>query len=259
VRQELDKLGVHTSEARVGGVVFVEVEGTPGVPRCRIRVKTRQSGAWQTSTADGTATPPSPSIPTFWAFADLSVTPPQVYVADDAAVRRDIKAAHDAYLERNNGHRVKSDESLHHSIDLTRVQRLSGGWERLGIPASQSISPTAGDPAGGAATVHLREHRRRERRLRVSKIHAARAMSADGRLQCEVPGCEFEFGAVYGPLGEGYAQVHHLKPLGGRRGDEPTTLEDLAIVCANCHAMIHLGGANRPLRTLIPHRRTSGR
>jgi hypothetical protein len=55
---------------------------------------------------------------------------------------------------------------------------------------------------------------------------------------------------------QGYAHVHHLRPLSEARGSVTTRLEDLAIVCANCHAIIHRDGACRPLDGLI--QRTKG-
>lgn len=93
-------------------------------------------------------------------------------------------------------------------------------------------------------------HRRREQNLRSAKIQAALKTNA-GRLRCEVPGCGFDFCEVYGELGREFAHVHHLKPLGDRTTPSATQLGDLAIVCANCHAMIHLGGACRSLEGLI--------
>ncbi len=94
--------------------------------------------------------------------------------------------------------------------------------------------------------------RSREAALRDAKIRQALSRASDGRLRCQVPRCGFCFEDVYGPLGAGYAHVHHLDALAG--GDEPvvTTLDDLAIVCANCHAMIHRNGECRPLEGLIP-------
>jgi 5-methylcytosine-specific restriction enzyme A len=55
--------------------------------------------------------------------------------------------------------------------------------------------------------------------------------------------CGFNFGAVYGPLAEGFTHVHHLKPL-SEIGEEYQVdpIADLRPVCANCHAIIHLGG-----------------
>jgi ribosomal protein L44E len=58
-----------------------------------------------------------------------------------------------------------------------------------------------------------------------------------GRLQCEV--CGFDFESVYGELGSGFAECHHTKPLADLRAAETTKVADLAIVCANCHRMIH--------------------
>ena len=40
-------------------------------------------------------------------------------------------------------------------------------------------------------------------------------------------------------LGSACFEIHHLLPIGKRDGQESTRLSDLAIVCANCHRMIH--------------------
>jgi len=93
-------------------------------------------------------------------------------------------------------------------------------------------------------------HRRREWRLRHAKIHDA-LIRGRGRLVCEVPNCGFDFAEVYGEPGHGYAHVHHKKPLGDRASASETKLADLAVVCANCHAMIHAGGECRDLESLI--------
>lgn len=97
---------------------------------------------------------------------------------------------------------------------------------------------------------HFAQHRRRERWLREAKIADASSRSPDGRLRCQVPGCAFDFEAQYGSLGKGYMQVHHLQPLTARIEPEETRLEDLVLVCPNCHAMIHRGGENRDLKSL---------
>jgi hypothetical protein len=60
--------------------------------------------------------------------------------------------------------------------------------------------------------------------------------------------CGFNFGAVYGPLAQGFIQVHHLKPL-SEIGEkyEVDPVADLRPVCPNCHAVIHLGGGCRSI------------
>lgn len=52
--------------------------------------------------------------------------------------------------------------------------------------------------------------------------------------------CGFSFGMVYGPVAEGFVQVHHLRPLSEIGGEyEVNPIEDLRPVCPNCHAVLH--------------------
>lgn len=56
--------------------------------------------------------------------------------------------------------------------------------------------------------------------------------------RCQV--CDFSFGETYGPLGDAFIEAHHLYPVSkytSEVGVSPTT--DMAVVCSNCHRMIH--------------------
>lgn len=90
----------------------------------------------------------------------------------------------------------------------------------------------------------------RDAALRNAKIEQARKASG-GRLICEVPGCGFDFESVYGVTGKGFAHVHHVEQLSSRKGRRQTSLDQLKIVCANCHAMIHRYGECRDIEGLI--------
>lgn len=92
--------------------------------------------------------------------------------------------------------------------------------------------------------VLLRLHRSRERSRRLVSRKKRIVLAQDGRLACEV--CEFDFAEVYGPLGEGFAECHHTLPLSHPTGARRTQLDDLAVVCANCHRMLH----RRPWHTI---------
>lgn len=107
------------------------------------------------------------------------------------------------------------------------------------------------DAVEGVRTIGLRSHRTRETRLRHAKLREARSRSPDGRLRCEVPGCGFDFEDTYGPIGIGYAQVHHRRPLADASKPVTTRLEDLVVICANCHAMVHRFGECRSLDDLM--------
>jgi len=52
--------------------------------------------------------------------------------------------------------------------------------------------------------------------------------------------CGFNFGKVYGDIGEGFIEVHHLHQIADQ-GEEYLIdpVKDLRPVCANCHRMLH--------------------
>ena len=59
--------------------------------------------------------------------------------------------------------------------------------------------------------------------------------------------CGTDYGRRAGGLGVHALDVHHLDPL-GTRGEGITSLEELVVVCASCHRMLH-GDAGGPLLT----------
>ncbi len=96
---------------------------------------------------------------------------------------------------------------------------------------------------GGFETVEggrrLRKHYARERcrQLVIRKKQDFASRNA-GRVFCEV--CGFDFVQHYPPaLAEGFIEAHHLSPLFTREEPRRTTLDDLLLVCSNCHRMIH--------------------
>jgi len=83
-------------------------------------------------------------------------------------------------------------------------------------------------------------HKRKERNRRAVDLKKVQAIKERGGLICEV--CDFDFAQVYGALGSGFAECHHTVPVSSLTADHQTRLADLAILCANCHRMIHRGG-----------------
>jgi len=82
-----------------------------------------------------------------------------------------------------------------------------------------------------------RLHYQRERNSTLVKHKKETVKQNSGRLVCEA--CGFDFEAVYGALGAGYAECHHLIPLSQLTEVRKTKLTELVIVCANCHRMLH--------------------
>lgn len=88
----------------------------------------------------------------------------------------------------------------------------------------------------GRRILAWRVSRERDPALRRKKIRAT--LNANLPVACEI--CGFDFGSVYGARGQDYIEVHHRTPL-HVSGATTTTLEDLALLCSNCHRMIHRG------------------
>lgn len=82
----------------------------------------------------------------------------------------------------------------------------------------------------------LVRHYRRERNRTIRKRKLAAVIAAGLPIACEV--CGFDFAEVYGVVGDGYIEVHHVLPLHAS-GPITTRLDDLALLCSNCHRMIH--------------------
>lgn len=72
------------------------------------------------------------------------------------------------------------------------------------------------------------------RRRNHTLIEVKKALSG-GR--CEV--CGFNFEEQYGAIGKGHIEAHHINPIASRQGSSTTTLDEIALLCANCHAMVH--------------------
>lgn len=105
--------------------------------------------------------------------------------------------------------------------------------------------------AEGAKSKVLRNTYERDPRARAEaiRIHGNRCAA-----------CGFSFGETYGPHGQGYIQVHHLKTIASYGQTVIVNpRNDMTVVCANCHSMIHRQPSNpltvEELKELIEQQR----
>lgn len=82
-----------------------------------------------------------------------------------------------------------------------------------------------------------RLHKIRERDPNLVKTAKQAFIKKHGSLYCEVCGVNFE--KSYGERGRGFIEVHHTKPIAEMKEGEVTKVEDVAMLCSNCHRMIH--------------------
>jgi hypothetical protein len=81
-----------------------------------------------------------------------------------------------------------------------------------------------------------RRHVARERNPTLIRLAKARALQR-GELVCQI--CSFDFGRTYGRVGYNYIEGHHTIPVKDLRKGDQTRVEDIALVCSNCHRMLH--------------------
>ena len=80
-------------------------------------------------------------------------------------------------------------------------------------------------------------HRKKERSKALIKAAKTQRIKTDPKLCCEV--CGFSFLEKYGELGQHFIEAHHLTPISELTEEKATTISELALVCANCHRMLH--------------------
>lgn len=83
------------------------------------------------------------------------------------------------------------------------------------------------------------QHKTLERDSAITRKAKARRLREAGRLECDV--CSFDFREAYGLRGDGFIEAHHTIPVAELRGVTKTKLGDIALVCSNCHRMLHRG------------------
>ena len=173
----------------------------------------------------------------------------------DEAVRRTkfrnpkgvgLKLANFASLDPNHEgrgmeHGSKGDQEIweRFSSDREELRLVASQIRILALQADRAaMSPVDDEEAVAEGRLLFRLHRSRERDPVLASRKRAEVMAREGVLRCE--GCGFDFADAYGLRGEGFIEVHHLVPM-SVGGPRTTRLADLAVLCANCHRMVHRG------------------
>lgn len=82
-----------------------------------------------------------------------------------------------------------------------------------------------------------RLHKSRERNSHVVSLAKELFKKSQGRLFCQV--CKFDFEENYGETGKNFIEAHHTIAVSDMKSDHKTRIEDIAMLCPNCHRMAH--------------------
>jgi hypothetical protein len=240
LKNEIEKRGgqcLDESRAHNRNMLVIE---TPDKHRLYLRVKAMTKYGWQATINDSDPNPLQDKNK-FWVFIDMGQKPgyEYFYIAPEHWVKADIYTKHKEYLDRNNGKRVSNNDSLHHAIKLERVKEWESRWDLLGfnLNIDEKPRPDFDDEAelsysDQEGREYLRTHLFRERS---SKCVSAFKKSLTN-FECSL--CGFDFEKVYGEIGRGFIEAHHIIPV-STAGERTIGIEDYRAVCSNCHRMIH--------------------
>lgn len=140
-------------------------------------------------------------------------------------------------LERGN----KDEEVVWNLYHSRRDELMRVAYAIRSFSLSDALpfaEPAADYYEGEEGQLLTRIHRYRERDSSLVRRKKKIALGKLKRLPCEV--CGFDIAAIYGDRGSRFIECHHKRPLSELSPDgEATTIDDLSLVCSNCHRMIH--------------------
>jgi hypothetical protein len=131
-------------------------------------------------------------------------------------------------------------------VSLDQAERLLDLWTAGQSTEATDFGGTRYSGAEGRSVYRIHRSRERDPRLTAEAKRLFRARK--GQLFCEV--CGFSFSETYGELGREFIESHHLKPLSEVKPGEQTDVDDLLMVCSNCHSMLHRGDPSENLALL---------
>lgn len=141
-----------------------------------------------------------------------------------------------------NGNRLEAvlwDEFSARPSEVARVVR--GILDLIDAGDAWETTSDEVDFEASEGRIMTRVHLFRERNSTLVKIKKNAALRKRGCLVCEV--CGFDFFQTFGERGREFIECHHTLPVSVLGEHGKTSLSELALVCANCHRMIH---ARRP-------------
>lgn len=157
---------------------------------------------------------------------------PNIDLNSNADLPLDYQAGH-AFGKTYNFQEISEHEVVN---DLSAMLNLySSLTYRGGIDMSTDQSGDEIEESLGQIT----EIKRYRYHKRIERASTAKVKKLKGYV-CEA--CSFDFKAVYGELGKNYIEAHHLFPLSSLEEGQKAAygpMDDFAVLCANCHRMIH--------------------
>jgi 5-methylcytosine-specific restriction enzyme A len=157
----------------------------------------------------------------------------------------DYRNGHVYHLEYNSRN-LPSDEQLKLDLDniLNAYEALfnRGGRDSDNFLISEEITKT----------IAIHESHKRKVHSSIERPNSSEIKKIKSKLGYECMACGFDFEENYGEIGNEYIEAHHLKPIASLKEGESRTIsdKDFAVLCSNCHRMIHRFKDSSDIETL---------
>lgn len=171
-------------------------------------------------------------------YKDLYFMIEELY-PDKVSSVKDYKAQVRGTIERFSSdsdvfRKTKSKKDIFYLVG----EKGDGHWGMRDFePHDDDVDITEDDEGFAEGKKKLRTHICRERNYKVIKEAKKRYKNKLGKLTCQI--CEFDFEKVYGEIGKDFIEGHHIIPVSELKEGDRTKVEDIILVCSNCHKMLH--------------------
>ena len=166
-----------------------------------------------------------------------------------------LKLANFASLDPIIKGTMRSDEGVkfiweHYGNNTDRLKKTADMLKialSLGYNQDTESIANKNEYSASEGSILLRIHKQRERNSAIVKKKKKEFSQKHGKLFCEV--CYFNYYNVYGDLGKDFIECHHTVQISDMKPNHKTRLDDLVLLCANCHRMIH--SKNRKFKRML--------
>jgi len=135
------------------------------------------------------------------------------------------------------GNQMQDEKNLWKENSVDIVPKIDNARESF-ITESEIIIPDDDDESCFIEGREIfRLHKLKERNALLIQNIKTKQLEADEMLCCEV--CGFSFLEKYGDIGKGFIEAHHIFPISELTEETETKIEDIVLVCSNCHRMLH--------------------
>lgn len=173
----------------------------------------------------------------YYETADVRANNPNAYRrVREAASAELLQARNDLERARKNVEQLLQSQTVATNTDKAKAEKIN-----LPIYEEHEITKELIGPVTPERITEARRYRYHKHIERNSQAPEAAKKYHGYRCQA----CKIDFEERYGEIGRGFIEAHHLIPLSSLPENEKVTYvveNDFAVLCSNCHRMIHRSG-----------------